>query len=268
MTIPWGAIATVGGSILSGLFGSSEADEARAFQEKAMKSAMQWKVQDLKKAGLNPILASGMNTSVPGAVIPSVPDLGASLSRGLSTAKENEMLETQMELMRRKVDSEIAVNVATAKNLEASAREATTRTDSGIYEVNVLVQKAIAGTHDSQTKLNLQLAAESMVKIDNLMVQMESLKAEIERTNSAVDLMKKEKELKILDMRLIEEKTNTERILQKLQSAMTEAERVRTEKEKSGLPEAKTKETYHKSELGRVVDTVGEVLRKIVPFFQ
>lgn len=268
MAIPWGAIATVGGSILSGLFGSKEADEARAFQETAMKNAMQWKVQDLKKAGLNPILASGMNTSVPGGVMPNVPDLGLSVSRGLSTAKENEMLETQMELMRKKVDSEIAVNLATAKNLEASAREATTRTDSGIYEVNVLAQKAIAGTHDSQTKLNLELAAESMMKIENLMVQMESLKAQIEHTYSAVDLMKKEKELKSLDMRLIEEKTKTERILQKLESARAEGERVRTEKEKTGLPEAKTKEEFHKTDIGKFIDIVGEGLRKVVPFFK
>ena len=45
-------------------------------------------------------------------------------------------------------------------------------------------------------------------------------------------------------------------------------ERVRTEKEKSGIPEAKTKEAFHKTDLGKFIDMVGEGLRKVVPFFK
>ena len=50
-----------GGSLMSGLFGQSSADAAMAFQREAMQNRYQWTMQDLRKAGLNPMLAIALS---------------------------------------------------------------------------------------------------------------------------------------------------------------------------------------------------------------
>jgi len=79
-------ISEVGGSLLSGLFGSSsaksqnkaaarEAEAARAFNREMMQSRHQWEVADLKAAGLNPILSAGGTPSMGSSpMAPVVPE--------------------------------------------------------------------------------------------------------------------------------------------------------------------------------------------------
>lgn len=52
-------VAAVGGSVVSGLFNSASASDNRYFQAKQRSTAYQTAVEDLKKAGLNPMLAYG-----------------------------------------------------------------------------------------------------------------------------------------------------------------------------------------------------------------
>lgn len=79
MAIPWGAIITGGASLLGSLgrdsggdnfnsaqaFNREEAEKNRAFQLSAFQNRHQWEVEDLKKAGLNPILSAGGQPPIP-----------------------------------------------------------------------------------------------------------------------------------------------------------------------------------------------------------
>lgn len=81
------AAGDIGGSVISGLFSASQAGKARHWQEKMYSQRYQRTMADMKAAGLNPMLAMGGNPgSVPSSPVAEMPDLGASVSRGVHSA--------------------------------------------------------------------------------------------------------------------------------------------------------------------------------------
>lgn len=82
-----GAGASVAGSFISASKSAKEARKNRRFQERMSNTAYQRARADMKAAGLNPLLmASVGGASQPGGATAQVPDFGASLAKGASTA--------------------------------------------------------------------------------------------------------------------------------------------------------------------------------------
>lgn len=80
-----GAAAGPLGSVVSGLFADKAARDNRSFQEKLSNTAHQREVNDLRLAGLNPILsAGGRGASTPSGSVAQIPDVGKSLSSAFS----------------------------------------------------------------------------------------------------------------------------------------------------------------------------------------
>lgn len=59
----WGALAGLAGSLFASSQNKSSAEDNIAFQREVLQNRNQWAVEDLKKAGLNPILAAGATQS-------------------------------------------------------------------------------------------------------------------------------------------------------------------------------------------------------------
>jgi len=101
------------GSVASGLFSAKSASDNRDFQEEMSNTSYQRAMKDMRKAGLNPILASKLGgASTPPGAMAQIPDLGQSLNAGMNTALAEERLGYDAE----KIDAEIEKLVAD-KNL-------------------------------------------------------------------------------------------------------------------------------------------------------
>lgn len=162
---PWGAVAgAVIGAAGSWLSGRSSASAA----ESQYKQRYQWQVKDLKKAGLNPMLA--VSQGAPNVPQPQFPDIGEGALKGAAVGVQAQLAKAQAANIQ--ADT-LLKGSATALNV-ASARESSIR--SGIAEASLpwaphLAQstamgadKAIAVQNMQVEKLGQEVAA---LKLDN-----------------------------------------------------------------------------------------------------
>lgn len=108
------AAGQIGGALVANYGARKESYRARRFQRQVLQNSVQWKVADLKKAGLNPILAAGGGlggSGAPSPVAAQYTNPGANLGQVLSGAAqygrnkaEIKLLKAQAEKLRTDTD--------------------------------------------------------------------------------------------------------------------------------------------------------------------
>jgi len=100
----WGAAAAAAGGAASAIAGKFEGDLAWSRQKRMMQNRHQWEVDDLRKAGLNPILSAGGAPSMASPNPARLPDLQASSGhylKGKQDKATREVMTLQKELIRK-----------------------------------------------------------------------------------------------------------------------------------------------------------------------
>jgi len=98
------ALIGLGGSALGGIFGRGSARQSMSFQRRAAKQAHQWEVEDLRKAGLNPILSGtgGPGARPGGGAMPTTPDFASSAIGAARLSAEIKNIESLTDLNKAK----------------------------------------------------------------------------------------------------------------------------------------------------------------------
>lgn len=113
----WQAIATLGGALYSAQQAKSRAKDQMNFQADMSNTAYQRAVADMRKAGINPIMASKLGgASTPTGAMAPVPDytsVGEKTARTIATAKQAQLTDAQI----KKVNASTALEVAKTNDI-------------------------------------------------------------------------------------------------------------------------------------------------------
>jgi hypothetical protein len=105
-------VGSIGGSLVSGIFNRSSAQDQMAFQQQMSNTSYQRAVEDMKLAGINPMLAAKVGgASTPGGAGWSMPDMGGAVSSAVQaqrTRAETSNIKKQGDVLDKQVqDAEI-----------------------------------------------------------------------------------------------------------------------------------------------------------------
>lgn len=165
-------VSSVGGSLLGGLFSNRSADEAWERQKEYAQNAHQWEVQDLLKAGLNPVLSA---TGGSGASMSSVPvsQAGSEVNKGFQNIANALQLKTLegADLANR---AKAKLDLSTANAQDGYKKDLAVKQMEQINsEINVNAVEC--GKIIAQTKNFNALTAESQKKVEVLGQQIVNL---------------------------------------------------------------------------------------------
>lgn len=159
----WSAIANIGGSLigdavstgLNYMASSALQRDAQQHQIELMKNAKQWQVEDLRKAGLNPILAAGVNTASPGS--PTASFNGANTSA----------LREAMASLRRKESQVADEQMKTAQSVQA-VNSAQAETQRSVQDVNSAQAEKIRAEAEKIRRETTQIPTLSQEEISSI----------------------------------------------------------------------------------------------------
>ena len=185
----------LGGALVSSAAGIFSANRANQQNVTNFQNRHQWEVEDLKKAGLNPVLSANNGGSVASAPMANIPNLGDTINSGKSIDNQGKAIKSQVGVN----DSVVKLNKeleykAMNDGLASSAIAQKSMTDNAIGRYNLdnlqpLYKKAAEADIDIKQKTSDFLLAQSSNQIaqaSNAYAQAESANAVAENVRANI----------------------------------------------------------------------------------
>lgn len=205
------ALISGGASLVGGLFGNQsakrEAERNRNFQERMSNTEVQRRVQDLKAAGLNPMLAYSSAASAPSGSMANIDQNvgGKAVSTAVETYLASQMVKKQ--------EAEIALTNATTVKTSEDARKSKAEAD--------IVEKSVpySAVNAEVNSLTLNRAFQKLgVELDKAIVDRDATKLSFEQLQKMQPLLLQAQELFVKGEQLgLTEKENENKMQEALQ---------------------------------------------------
>jgi len=178
MPFPVAAAAALGGSALTSAMAYFNANKQMQFQERMSSTAHQREVEDLRKAGLNPILSAKLGgSSTPPGAMAQTPDFGSAFQ-----AASNIMLQQ-----------------AQARDLNASAKQKENANFVFSQTEAEQIRQVLSNLYETRSRANLNEAQKANLETSIRKIEAELKLFELDRQHSAFDLSRARQEASFYD---------------------------------------------------------------------
>lgn len=222
----WSGLAGVAGSLWSSSQNQASANASMAFQKEVLQNRNQWAVNDLKAAGLNPILAAGSTNSSAAGAQSTTENPGSQVASSAVASRQVKLAERQQLNQDLIAKSQVDLNSARAAKENAQAENLAGQLSSGYYTnlsdslgASAQQSKAQIGYMESQRSMIAQNIRESNYRMSNIAAQisrMEEEKREIKARTSGhqanTELTRINQGLQRAHIALVQEQTRSQSI--------------------------------------------------------
>ena len=272
MSLSWlPGVAGFAGSLFSSSANQASAQASMDFQREVLQNRNQWAVEDLRKAGLNPILAAGTTQSTAqGATYQT--------ENPASSAVQSYVASKQASIASRQQDNQDAIAKAQVSVLNSQASANTAKALKDTQDVSE--SKARIGMIPSQIESYGASAAFNRSNAMYLEKMTSQLDYQAQQILSNLETARKERDLLIQQAQTA--RTQSERNLaesslaranSKVASVVEEGKRIYNQglaldvrSKELNIPAQETDSYYHSNVIGRSFKLLGNMLRDINPF--